>query len=95
MDVLKSEAGEFPFKSAAKRVRECLLSHLLFFESLTRAVNCMCDCIHTHEKTLKHSDSISLSVGGQTTLELYMHQSADQILVVIVLMFVTCVNNKA
>lgn len=36
-------------------------------------------------------DPISLPEGGQTTPELYMHQSADQILVVIVLMFVTCV----
>lgn len=44
---------------------------------------------------MKRSDPISLSDGGQTTLELYMHQSADQILVVIVLLFVTCVNNKA
>lgn len=41
---------------------------------------------------MKHSDSIGISEDGQTTPpELYMHQSADQILVVLVLMFVTCV----
>lgn len=48
---------------------------------------CVCDSIHTHEDM----NPIILSQGGQTTLELYMHQSTDQILVVIVLMFVTCV----
>lgn len=53
------------------------------------------DCIHTHVKTVKCSDLIGSSDGGLTTLELYMHQSADQILVVIVLLFVTCVNYKA
>lgn len=49
----------------------------------------VCVTIHTHKKTLKHF--ITLSEAGQTTLELYMHQSADQILVVVVLMFITCV----
>lgn len=42
-----------------------------------------CDCIH------KHRDSETDLYPG-----IYMHWSADQILVVVVLMFVTCVHNK-
>lgn len=53
-------------------------------ESPTRVVNYVCvfDSFHTR-KDFQRVD--------KTTLELYMHQSADQILVVLVLMFVTCV----
>lgn len=43
---------------------------------------CVFDSFHTR-KDFQRVD--------KTTLELYMHQSADQILVVLVLMFVTCV----
>lgn len=56
----------------------------------TRVVNRLRDCIHTCEDM----NPLSISENGKTTLELYMHKSADQILVVIVLMFVICVLMK-
>lgn len=81
----KSETGEFLSKICPKTVS------FKFYENPSGVVNCVSvcvwDCIHTCEDM----NPISLSRGGQTTLELYMHQSTDQILVVIVLMFVTCV----
>lgn len=88
MDVWKSEAGEFLLrrKKKKKKVRCHLPSCFL---RAREGFWTVCVTIHTHKKTLKHF--ITLSEGGQTTLELYMHQSADQILVVVVLMFITCV----
>lgn len=57
----------------------------LFPESPTKVVSGSSDSLPAHER-----DSMIPSA-SQNTPELYMHQSADRILVVIVLMFVTCV----
>lgn len=79
MDV--SEAGEAAV-GVTRVSSKSVYCPVFFFESPTMVVNCMRD---TREKTL-----IPLAYRRvDFPPELYMHQSADQILVVIVLMFVT------